>query len=118
MVDLIDYLANLQFFDIPLLYCYTKFNLSIICCLIYLFLGVSTSLFCNYLECNSVDRSSSECNSFGDFFETRVIFSATLLPIKSPVASAVFELLFLKQFLLHPLYIFSTIKKFLTVFIT
>ena len=29
-------------------------------------------------------------NSFADFFETLVIFTAVLLPIKSPVASAVF----------------------------
>ena len=41
----------------------------------------SVSLFCNSLECNSV----------GDFFfETLVILSAILLPIKLPVASAVF----------------------------
>ena len=48
-----------------------------------LFLGVtiSTSSFISPLL----------CNSFGDFFlETLVILSAILLPIKSPVASAVF----------------------------
>ena len=33
---------------------------------------------------------SSFDNSFADFFETLVIFTAVLLPIKSPVASAVF----------------------------
>ena len=30
------------------------------------------------------------CNPLGDFFETLVILSAILLPIRSPVASAVF----------------------------
>ena len=53
-----------------------------ICCLfsgdMYLSFGISiSSSFC-------------ECNTLGDFFETLVILSAILLPIKSPVASAVF----------------------------
>ena len=47
----------------------------------YLFLGVA------YYTSISV---SSFGNSFVDFFETLVILSAILLPIKSPVASAVF----------------------------
>ena len=38
----------------------------------------------------SISSSFCECNSLGDFFETLVILSAILLPIKSPVASAVF----------------------------
>ena len=72
-------------FGVSLLYHYTNLNLSIICCLssrdMYLFLGVglfkptSLSLF---------------CNSLADFFETLVILSAILLPIKWSVASAVF----------------------------
>ena len=82
-------LKNLLFFAIPLLYRYTNLNLSIICCFssgdMYLLFGASISSFCNSLECNSI-----ECNSVGDFFETLVILSAILLPIKSPVASAVF----------------------------
>ena len=74
-------LTNLLFFDIPLLH-YVNLNLLIICCLfsgdIYLSFGISnSSLFCEY--------DSSE-----DFFETLVILSAILLPIKSPVAPAVF----------------------------
>ena len=80
-------LANFLFFDIPLLYCYTNLNSSIICCLssgdIYLFFGTSLGL----------TLSTSVlllCNSFGDFFEALVILSAILLPIKSPVASADF----------------------------
>ena len=78
-------LAKLLFFDIPLLYYYTNLNSSIICCLfsgdIYLSFGISisslASLFC-------------ECSSLEDFLEIFVILSAILLPIKSPVASAVF----------------------------
>ena len=92
MVYLMHRLTNLLFFDIPLLYCYTNLNSSITCCLsfgdIYLFFGLSASV--------SLFR-----NSLVDFFETVVILSAILLPIKSPVASAIFEWLFLKQFLLH-----------------
>ena len=74
-----------------LLYTYflgTNLNSSIICCLssgdMYLFLWVVISTSCSYV-------SSLLCNSLADFFfETLVILSAILLPIKSPVASAVF----------------------------
>ena len=45
----------------------------------YLFFDASNSLF---------------CNSFGDFFEKIVILSAVLLPIRLPVASAVFWITF------------------------
>ena len=63
----------------------TNLNSSIICFLssgdIYLFLGVtiSTSSFVSLF-----------CEVFAEFFETLVILSAILLPIKSSVASAVF----------------------------
>ena len=74
-------LTNSLFFDIPLLYCYTNLNSSIICCLssgdMYLFLGVALFTFTSIL-------------SFDDFFETLIILSAILLPIKSSVASAIF----------------------------
>ena len=57
MVDLMRCLTNLLFFDIPLLYCYTDLNSSIICCLcsgeMYLFFGASIS--------------SSECDFFRVF---------------------------------------------------
>ena len=48
--------------------------------------------FCSFTFCASISSfcNSLECNSVGDFFETLVILSAILLPIKSPVASAVF----------------------------
>ena len=80
MVDLMCRLSNLRFFDIGLLY-YVSFNSSIIFCLslgeIYLSFGISllTSFNC--------------ISSFCDFFDALVILSAILLPIKSPVASAV-----------------------------
>ena len=77
------HLSNLLFFGIPLLYYYINFNSSIICCLssgdIYLFFGIGISLLASFGD-----------NSFENFFETLVILSAILLPIKSPVASAVF----------------------------
>ena len=91
------YLTNYLFFDILLLDYYTNLNLSIICCLfsddIYLSFGIALLAF-------SVECLSFEYNSFGDF-EILVILSAILLPIKSSVASVVFECLFLKQFLLR-----------------
>ena len=74
-------LTSLLFFGIPLLYCYTNLNSSIICCLssgdVYSFLGValSTSTFVSLC-----------CNSFVDFFGTLVILSAILLSIKSPIS--------------------------------
>ena len=80
------HLSNVLFFGIPLLYYYLNLNSSINCCLscgnIYLSFGISLLA--------PFDDNSFECNSFGDFFETHVILSAVLLPIKSPVASAVF----------------------------
>ena len=74
-------LSNLLFFGIPVLY-YINLNSSIIFCLsfggIYLFFGI--------LLLTSFDCSSSFC----DFFDALVNLSAILLPVKSPVASAVF----------------------------
>ena len=67
------------FFDIPLLYCYTKPNSLIIYCLssgdMYFFFGAFISSF---------------YNSLGDFLETFGILSAILISIKSPVTSVVF----------------------------
>ena len=85
MVSLMHCLRNSLFFDIPLLYYYTNLKSSIICCLfsgdMYLSFGASdsslASLFCEH-------------NFAEDFLETLVIFSAILLLIKSPVASAVY----------------------------
>ena len=76
------HLLNFLFFSIPLLYYYINLNSSIICCLscedIYPSFGISL-------------LASFKGNSFEDFYETLVILSAILLPIKSPVASAVFQ---------------------------
>ena len=78
------FLTNLIFFYIPLLY-YTNLNSLITFCLfsgnIYLSLGISISFLAS---------SFYEYDPFEVFFETLVILSAVALPIKSPVASAVF----------------------------
>ena len=75
MVDSMHCLTNLLFFNIPLLYCYTNLNPSIICCLpsgdMYLLLGASISLLAS------------------DFFEILVIYQQFCYQL-SPVASAVF----------------------------
>ena len=74
---------NLLFFDIPLLYYYINFRSSVIFCLSsgdYLSLGISLS----YLFVNVYELLCCGC------FETPVILLAILLPIKSPVASAIF----------------------------
>ena len=84
MVDLAYCLTNLLFFDIPLLYCYVNLRSSIIFYLssgdIYLSLGIS-------LSCSFATVSELFCSKF---FETFVILSRTLLPIRPPVASADF----------------------------
>ena len=73
---MVDLMCRLLKSSIPLLY-YVSFNSSIIFCLslgeIYLSFGISL-------------LTSSGC----DFFDVLVILSAILLPIKSPVAFAVF----------------------------
>ena len=95
---LVRYLANLCSY-LPLLYYYIILRSSTIFCLssgdIHLSLGISLSgsvfsvLFLTFkLLCDKV-------------FETFVILSVILLTIKSPVASAFFELLFLRQFQVH-----------------
>ena len=67
----------------------TNLNSSIICCL-----SSGDMFFFSYeyfFSTSSSFVSSLLCHSFVDFFfETLVILSAILLPIKSPVASAIF----------------------------
>ena len=81
MVDLMCYLKNLLFFDIPLLYYYANLNSSILCCPfsggIYLSFSISSSILTTF---------KLFCEVFGVF----VILSTILLPTKSPVSSAVF----------------------------
>ena len=84
MFDVMRCLLNLLFFHIPLLYCYTNLNSSIICYFssgdMYFFIGTSI-LSSDY---DFFDFSAE------DFSETIVILSAISLPIKSSVPSAVF----------------------------
>ena len=78
-------LANLLFFDIPILYYYTNLNSSIICCVfsgdVYLSFRISIS---------SLASLFYVCSSLEEFLEVFVTLSAISLPNKSPVASAVF----------------------------
>ena len=87
---------------------YTNLNSSIICCLfsgdIHLSFGFSIlSSFC-------------ECNSLGDFFETLVILPAILLPIKSPVASAVFRIAFFEAVFIASFVDFLAISRYQEAF--
>ena len=79
MVNLEYCLTNLLFFDIPLLCYYTNLRSPIIFCQpsgdIYLSLGI-------YLSCFLIVSELLSC----EVFETFVLLSAFLLPIKSPVA--------------------------------
>ena len=83
-------LASLLFFDVPLLYYYTNLNSSIIC---YLFFG--DIYLSSTISISSLASLFCECSSLEDFLEIFVILSAILLPIKSAVASAVFEPVFI-----------------------
>ena len=80
------HVSNFLFFDIPLLYYHIILNSSIICCLSFgdIYLSFGISLLASFHD------NSGECNSFEDFLKTLIILSAILLPVKSPVASAVF----------------------------
>ena len=82
MVDLMYCLTNSLFFDIPLLHYYASLNSSIICCYF------SGDMYLSFIVSDS--SLASLYGGFLDFLETLVILSAILLPIKSPVASAIF----------------------------
>ena len=91
MVDLVHYLTSLLIFDIALLNYYIYLRPLIICCLfsgdVYISLGIS---LCSPIFSSSfVTVSELFC---GEVFATFVILSAIFLPIKSPVASAVFSI--------------------------
>ena len=93
MVDLMYYLTNLLFFYIPLLNHYINVRSSIMFCLscgdTYLSLRIS-------LSCSFVIVSELSC---GQLLETFIILLAILLPVKSPVASAVFDILLLYYYI-------------------
>ena len=84
----LDYLAyclrNLLFFDISLLYYCINLRSSIIFCLSF---GDITLCLGFYLSCSVVSISELFCC---EFFKTLEILLVILLPIKLPVASAVF----------------------------
>ena len=84
MVNLLDYLTNLLFFDIPLLYYYINLISSIIFCLstedIYLTLRI-------FLSCLFVIVSEL---FYHELLAAFLILLAILLPIKSPDAAAFF----------------------------
>ena len=90
----------LIFLILTLIYTYvlgTNLNSSIICCLSFVDMYLSFlegSSFCIYF-CFVI------CSFLVNFFETLVILSAILLPIKSPVASAVFWIALFEAVLLH-----------------
>ena len=71
-------LANLLFFDSPLFNCYTNICSAIICCL---FSGEKYLFFWGGGGFISV-LASSFCEGDKDFFDTFVILSAILLPVK------------------------------------
>ena len=83
------HLSSLLIFGIPLLYYYINLNSSITVFLagIYIFLLVFQLEFLVFLL---EFLFGIQCNSLGNFFDKLVILSAILLPIKSPVATAVF----------------------------
>ena len=84
MVDLVYCQTNLLFFDIPLLYYYINLRSSIIFCFSSgdTYLSLSISLSYSFVTVSELFC----CNTFEIF----VILSAILLPIKSPIASAIF----------------------------
>ena len=84
MANLVHCLTNLLIFDIPLSYYYINIRSSIIFCL---FSGDKCFCLDIIWPCSFVTVSEF---FYGEFFETFVILLAILLPIKSPVAFAVF----------------------------
>ena len=113
-------LTDLLVFDIRLLYYYININSSITCrfffwryiSFFWYFYFIFICFWMQFFECNSF-----ECNSFRDF-EILAIWSAILLRIKSPVASAVLWIVFfLSSFYCICCRFFSTIKKFITILI-
>ena len=84
MADLLCGFIDGRWFIIPLLYYYINIRSSIIFCLSsgYMYLSLDNSLFCSVVTVLELFCC--------DVFETLVILSAILLPIKSSAASAVF----------------------------
>ena len=92
MVDLVYYLINLLFFDIPILYCYINLRSLIIFWPysrdIYVSSGISS--LCSFVTVSKL---------FCDELFKKFLVLAILLPIKSPVVPAVFLIRFLEAVL-------------------
>ena len=84
MVDLMHCLTNLLLFNIPLSYCYTNYNSSILYCL------SSGDIIFSVVTLSASTSVLLFCHSLADFLETLSILSVTLLPVISPATSAVF----------------------------
>ena len=89
MAELLYYLISLLFFDIPLLQHYINLRSLIICHLFSgdIYFSYSISLSNPVFSISLSTVSESFC---GECFETFVILSTTVLPIKWPVASVAF----------------------------
>ena len=87
MIDLAYYLTNLLFFGVALLYYYINLRSSIISSIfLEIFLSLGIFLANPIYSVSFFTRPELFCG----IFETFVILTAILLPIKSPVASAEF----------------------------
>ena len=87
MVDLVECVTSLLFFDIPLLCYYLRSSIMFLYYPEDIFL--SPSIFVSLLTVSDI--------FCGELHLIYVILSRILLPIKSPAVSAAFELLLLKQ---------------------
>ena len=97
MVDLMCCLTNLLFFDILLLYCYTNFNSSMICCLFSkdMYLSFNENFNSSIISRNihpffgtNLNSSIICCLSSGDIYIYIFFFFGISI---SPIASSFFE---------------------------
>ena len=89
MVDLVECVTSLLFFDIPLLCYYINLRSSIMFLYYPEDIFLSPSIFVSLLTVSDI--------FCGELHLIYVILSRILLPIKSPAVSAALELLLLKQ---------------------
>ena len=112
---MVDCLANLLFFDIQLLYYYTDLNSSIICCLfsgdVYFYFSIFI-LFSFAFECNSFENGIVL-----EILQYFLFYQLFYCQLNHQLHLLFFELLFLKQFLLHLLYIPTHYQEVLTILV-
>ena len=89
MVDLMYCLTNSLFFDIPLLYYYINLRSLIMSCLFWRYIS-SFLVFHYQIYIFSVSISTVSELFFNELLDVFLVLLAILLPVKSPVASAVF----------------------------